>query len=122
MKIIFGTNIHRAQLVMELDVSQPNEKKIVDKIMQGRAVISIQHFIAGTATPEAAVIIWDGQKLLKSKFGSWDFHHKINGKFSYANYLQFTPQFDIKAFALETVDESTDEHYLYFTFNNYKKL
>lgn len=122
MKITFGTNINRVQLVMELDISQPDEKKIANKLMQGKSIISIQHYIAGNETPEAAVVIWDGQKLIKSLFGSWDFHHVINGKFSYTNYLQFTPQFDIKAVTLKTVDEVTDEHYLYFTFNNYKKL
>jgi len=122
MILNFGTNINRVQLVMELDIAQPDEKKIANKIMQGKSIISIQHFIAGTSIPEAAVVIWDGQKLLKSLFGSWDFHHKINGKYSHTNYLQFTPQFGIKVCALETVDENTDEHYLYFTFNNYKKL
>ena len=122
MILNFGTNINRVQLVMELDIAQPDEKKIANKLLQGKSVISIQHFIAGTATPEAAVVIWDGQKLLKSLFGSWDFHHEINGKFSYTNYFQFIPQFDIKTVTVHTVDTSTDEHYLYYTFNNYKKL
>jgi len=122
MILNFGTNINRVQLVMELDIAQPDEKKIANKLMQGKSVISLQHFIAGIETPEAAVIIWDGPKLLKSLFGSWDFHHVINGKSCYENYLQFTPQFDIKVVTLKTVDEVTDEHYLYFTFNNYKKL
>ena len=122
MILNFGTNINRVQLVMELDIAQPDERKISNKLMKGKSVISIQHLIAGTAAPEAAVIIWDGQKLIKSLFGSWDFHHQISGKCCYENYLQFTPQIDIKTVKLDTVDVSTDEHYLYFTFLNYKKL
>lgn len=122
MILNFGTNIHRVQLVMELDIAQPDEKTIANRLMQRKSIISIQHFIAGTAAPEAAAVIWDGQKLIKSLFGSWDFHHEINAKFSYTNYLQFTPVSEVKPFGLETVDADTDEYYLYFTFLNYKKL
>lgn len=122
MNLIFGTNIHRVQLVMELDIAQPDEKKIANKIMQRKAVTSIQHFIAGTAIPEAAVNIWDGGNLKQVLIGSWKLNHSVKNNFFFENYFLFSPVCEVKPFALETVDEDTDEHYLYYTFNNYKKL
>jgi len=104
MKIIFGTNIHKAQLVMELDISQSDEKKIANKIMQRKAVTSIQHFIAGIETPEAAVNIWDGGNLKQVLIGSWKLNHSVKNKFNFENYFQFTPMCEVKPFALETVN------------------
>ncbi len=122
MNIIFGTHIHKAQLVMELNISQLDDKKIADKIIQGNTVISIQHFIAGDETPEAAVIIWDGEDLESAFIGFWKLDHSVQNKYIFENYFQFTAKCEVKSFALEIVDENTDEHYLYYTFNNYKKL
>jgi hypothetical protein len=122
MILNFGTNIHRVQLVMELDIAQPDEKTIANRLMQGKSVISIQHFIAGVETTEAAVIVWDGKDLIKVFIGRWKFDHLVNNKSFYENYFQFTPVCEVKPFGLETVNEHTDEYYLYFTFNNYKKL
>ena len=122
MKLLFGAFIHKAQLVMELDISQPDEKKLGQKIIRGIPVNSIQHFIAGGATEDAAVIIWDGSSPIKKIIGKWEFDNTINeGKF-YTNYFRFTPVCDVKSCALETLDEDTNEHYLYYTFNEYKKL
>ena len=122
MKITFGTNIHKAQLVMELDISQPDEKRLSNKILRHKPVISIQHFLAGGANENAAVIIWDGNTPVKKIIGKWKFGHTVNKKNTYTNYFRFTPFCDVESFALETVDEDTDEHYLYYTFNDYKKL
>ena len=122
MKTTFGMEIHRAQVVMELDISQLDDKNIANKIMQHKTVISLQHFIAGGANDNAAVIIWDGKKPIKKIIGKWEFHHTADKKNYYSNYFRFTPICDVKSCALEIVDEDTDERYLYYTFNEYKKL
>lgn len=107
---------------MELDATKKTDAKIVDKILQHKPVTSIQHFIAGGADENAAVIIWDGNTPVKKIIGNWEFDHTVNEGNSYTNYFCFTPVCDVKSFALETVDEDTNEHYLYYTFNDYKKL
>jgi len=122
MKLLFGAFIHKSQLAMELDETRKEDHKIANKIMQHKPVTSIQHFIAGGADENAAVIIWDGNTPVKKIIGNWEFDHTVNEGNSYTNYFRFTPVCDVKSFALETVDEDTDEHYLYYTFNDYKKL
>ena len=107
---------------MELDVANKTDNNIAKKIMQHKPVTSIQHFIAGEENEIAVVIIWDGLNLVRQIIGKWEFDHTVNKRISYTNYFRFTPQFDVKSFALETVDEVTDEYYLYYTFNKYSKL
>lgn len=107
---------------MELDISQLDDKNIAKKIMQHKPVISLQHFIAAGANDIAAVIILDGRIPEKKIIGKWEFDHTENEGNSYTNYFRFTPICDVKSFALEIVDEDTDEYYLYYTFNAYKKL
>lgn len=122
LKLLFGAFIHKSQLAMELDEARKEDHKIVNKIMQHKPVTSIQHFIAGGADKNAAVIVWNGSNPVKKIIGQWTIDHTINEGNSYTNYFRFTPVCDVKSFALETVDEDTDEHYLYYTFNDYKKL
>lgn len=122
LKLLFGAFIHKSQIVMELDVANKTDNNIAKKIMQHKPVTSIQHFIAGEENEIAAVIIWDGLNLVRQIIGKWEFDHTVNKRISYTNYFRFTPQFDIKSFALETVDAVTDELYLYYTFNKYNKL
>lgn len=122
MKLLFGTFIHKSPLVMELDSARKENRKIANKIIQNKSVTSIQHFIAGGSDENAAVIIWDGNAPVKKIIGNWEFDHTVNEGNSYTNYFRFTPICDVKSWALETVDEDTDEHYLYYTFNDYKKL
>ncbi|QQS37128.1 MAG: hypothetical protein IPM56_04020 [Ignavibacteriales bacterium] len=122
MKLLFGSFIHKSQLAMELDATRKNDTKIVDKILQHKPVISIQHFIAGGADENAAVIIWNGNTPVKKVIGNWEFDHTVNEGNSYTNYFRFISKSDVKSIALETVDDDTDEHYLYYTFNEYKKL
>lgn len=122
MKLLFGAFIHKSQLVLELDVARKEDHKIGKKIMQHKPVTSIQHFIAGGANENGAVIIWDGNTPVKNIIGKWEFDHTVNEGIFYTNYFRFTPIRDVKSFALETVDENTDEHYLYYTYNEYKKL
>lgn len=122
MKIVFGTGLHKAQLVMELDITQPDEKKLADRIMNGKSITSIQHFIAGTDTPEGAVIIWNDKQPIKKIIGQWQHWKSVsNGNFT-TNYFRFTPRFEVKSFFIEIADMMTDEEYLYYTFNNYTKL
>lgn len=122
MKLLFGAFIHKSQLTMELDVATKTDNQIANKIMRHKPVISIQHFIAGDENENAVVIIWDGNTPVRKIIGNWEFDHTVNEGNSYTNYFRFTPICDVKSFALETVDEDTDEHYLYYTFNEYKKL
>lgn len=122
LNILFGAFIHKSQLAMELDVATKIDKKIADKIMLNKSVTSIQHFIAGDENENAAVIIWDGNTPVKKIIGNWRFDHTVNKGNSYTNYFCFRPICDVKSFALETIDEDTDEHYLYYTYNDYKKL
>ncbi|MBK9097811.1 MAG: hypothetical protein IPM14_06700 [bacterium] len=84
MKIVFGTGLHKAQLVMELDITQPDEKKLADRIMNGKSITSIQHFIAGTDTPEGAVIIWNDKQAIKKLLG--------NGNFGNLCLMEILPQ------------------------------
>ena len=122
MKTSFGTEIHRAQVVMELDISQLDDINIAKKIMQYKPVISLQHFIAGGANDNAAVIIWNGNKPIKKIIGKWELHHTTHKKNYYSNYFSFTPICNVKSCALEIVDENTEEYYLFYTFDEYKKL
>lgn len=122
MKIVFGTGLHKAQLVMELDITQPDEKKLADRIMNGKSITSIQHFIAGTDTPEGAVIIWNDKQAIKKIVGEWRLSRTVSkGNFT-TNYFRFIPKYEVKSVFLETVDIMTDEEYLYYTFSNYTKL
>lgn len=107
---------------MELDISKQDDKNIAKKIMQHKPVISLQQFIAGGANDNATVIIRDGNKPIKIIIGKWELHHTADKKNYYSNYFRFTPICDVKSWALEIVDEDTDEHYLYYTYNDYKKL
>ena len=122
MNLTYGLKFHNAQLVLELDISEPADKKIAGKILKGEPVISSQHFIAGGETDEAAVIILNGNDLIQSIVGTWDLHHSIQNKISYTNYSKFTHKYEVCAFFLEPIDSITNEYYLYFTFDNYKKL
>ena len=122
MNIIFGTKIHRAQLVMNLDISKLDESRIANKIMQHKPAISIQHFNAGGPTDDAAVIIWNGKTPVEKIIGKWELHKAVDNGVCYTNYLRFTPMCGVKSCALETVDVFMDEYYLYYTFNDYKKL
>lgn len=122
MKLKSGIRFHKSQLAMELDISQPEDRKIADKILQKSTVISIQHFIAEVKSKEAAVIIGDGKDIVHSVLGDWEFNHSVQDKVSFTNYFRFVPKYDVYAFFLETIDPDTDEQYLYYTFTNYKKL
>jgi hypothetical protein len=122
MKIFFGTGIHKAQIVMELDLAIPSEKITADKIMQGKRAISIQNFIAADETSYGAVIIWDGLQQVQTIVGSWIFHHQSNSKYITGNYFEFRPLSKVKNHSLDIVDTASDEYYIYYTFSDYKKL
>lgn len=122
MKIEFGLNIQKSQLVMELDKSRRGDKKNANTILKMKPVITIEHFIAPVKTNDAAVIIWDSSKLIAGIIGDWILDHSINSAFSYENYFKFNPKYEVSIVRLLTIDHIMDEHYLYYTFNQYKKL
>lgn len=122
MKIYFGTGIHKAQIVMELDLAIPSERITADKIIRGKRAISIQNFIAADETSDGAVIIWDGLRLVQTIVGSWLFHHQSKSKYITGNFFEFRSLSKVKNHSLEIVDTVSDEYYIYYTFSDYKKL
>jgi hypothetical protein len=117
MNTIFGIKLHKAQVVMQLNISKSDEKRTANKIMQRKPVISIQYFISADPTDDAAVIILKDKTPVKKIIGKWEYHHTVDEGIFYTNYFRFTPVCDVKFCRLETVDIDTDEHYLYYTFN-----
>ena len=121
MNQIFGIGIPTAQIVLELNLSESEQKKIANKIIRGKSVTSLQHFIAAGEDQQGAVIISDGQNE-KYFLGDWKFKKTVDHKYHYENYFDFTPICEINGVNIITVDEFTGERYLFFTLKNYKKL
>jgi len=122
MKIFVGTVLHFTQLAMRLDISDPSDKRTVNKLKKLNPVVTLRHFITGVGTDNAGVLVRKDQNNITAFVGDWEFDHNKKGRVVNEIYFKFTPDLEVDIHEVQTEDEILGEHYLIYKFKNNKKV